>query len=142
MGLGRAMTVVVLAQEADIPVDAVVHQLAERDVPVFRADTSWFPRELVLDAQLTNDGRWTGQLSTEHRAVQLDDIRSIWHRDPSAFSFADSMTDVERAYAYREARLGFGGVLTSLDALWVNHPNRAADAFTNRCNWLPRHGAG
>ncbi|MGH3975833.1 MAG: ATP-grasp ribosomal peptide maturase [Pseudonocardiaceae bacterium] len=39
------------------------------------------------------------------------------------------MTDVERAYAHREARLGFGGVLASLDAGWVNHPNRSADAI-------------
>lgn len=123
------MTVVVLAQTADTPVDLVVQQLAERDIPVFRADTSWFPRELILDARLTSGGRWTGELRTEHRAVQLGDIRSIWHRDPSAFCFAQTMTDVERAYAYREARLGLGGVLTSLDVLWLNHPNRAADSI-------------
>jgi ATP-grasp ribosomal peptide maturase len=122
------MTVVILAQEADTPVDKVVRELAERDIPVFRADTSWFPRQLTLDARLGSNGRWIGELSTTHRAVDLQDIRSIWHRDPSAFSFAESMTDVERAYAHREARLGLGGVLVSLDALWVNHPNRAADS--------------
>jgi ATP-grasp ribosomal peptide maturase len=122
------VTVVVFAQQADTPVDAVVHELTARDVPVFRADTSWFPRQLVLDARLSTDGRWIGELSTPHRAVDLEAIRSIWYRDPSAFSFAEDMTEVERVYAYREARLGFGGVLASLDVLWVNHPNRAADA--------------
>jgi ATP-grasp ribosomal peptide maturase len=122
------VTVVVFAQQADTPVDAVVHELAARDVPVFRADTSWFPRQLVLDARLSTEGRWMGELSTPHRAVDLEAIRSIWYRDPSAFSFAEDMTEVERVYAYREARLGFGGVLASLDVLWVNHPNRAADA--------------
>ncbi|MGH3873352.1 MAG: ATP-grasp ribosomal peptide maturase [Pseudonocardiaceae bacterium] len=123
------MTVVVLAQQADTPVDAVVHKLISRDIPVFRADTSWFPRRLVLDAQLAGDGRWTGELRTEHRSVRLADIRSIWHRDPSGFAFPESMTEVERAYAHREARLGFGGVLASLDVLWVNFPNRAADSI-------------
>jgi glutathione synthase/RimK-type ligase-like ATP-grasp enzyme len=122
------MTVVVLAQPADTPVDVVVRELTARGVPVFRADTSWFPRELVLEARLSTEARWTGELRTKHRTVDLEAIQSIWHRDPGAFSFAEGMTEIERAYAYREARLGFGGVLASLDVLWVNHPNRAADA--------------
>ncbi|MGH3855322.1 MAG: MvdC/MvdD family ATP grasp protein [Pseudonocardiaceae bacterium] len=127
------MTVVIFAEKADIPVDAVVRGLTVRDVPVFRIDTSWFPRELVLEAFLERDGQWTGILRTEHRTLELEAIRSIWYRDPGTFSFAESMTDVERAYAHREARLGLGGVLTSLDVLWVNHPNKSAD-----CVYKPR----
>lgn len=123
------MTVLVVAQQADTPVDAVIRELVARDVPVFRVDTAWFPRELVLDALLGSDGRWTGELRTDHRRVDLEDIRSIWYRGPGAFCFAEGMTDVERAYAHREARLGLGGVLASLDVGWVNHPNRSADAI-------------
>lgn len=122
------MTVVIFAEKADIPVDAVVRELTVRDVPAFRVDTSWFPRELVLEALLESAGRWTGILRTKHRTVDLGAIRSIWYRGPGAFSFADGMTDVELAYAHREARLGLGGVLASLDVLWVNHPNRSADS--------------
>jgi ATP-grasp ribosomal peptide maturase len=122
------VTVVIFADKTGIPVDAVVRQLTARDVPMFRVDTSWFPRELVLEALLDGDGRWAGILQTEHRTVDLGDIRSIWYRGPGAFSFAEGMTDVERAYAHREARLGLGGVLASLDVLWVNHPNRSADS--------------
>jgi hypothetical protein len=49
---------------------------------------------------------------------------------PAAFAFPPELTEVERAYAHREARLGFGGVLAALpDVLWVTHPNRAADAM-------------
>jgi ATP-grasp ribosomal peptide maturase len=118
----------VFAEQSDTPVDAVIRELTIRDVPVFRVDTSWFPRELVLEALLDDEGRWAGVLRTRYRTVDLGAIRSIWHRDPGAFSFAEGMTEVERAYAYREARLGLGGVLASLDALWVNHPNRSADA--------------
>ncbi|MYW92395.1 ATP-grasp ribosomal peptide maturase [Amycolatopsis rubida] len=122
-------TVVIFAQEADAPVDAVVRELDQRGVEVFRADTAWFPRHLSLEARLDGDGRWRGVLFTEHRAVDLEDIASIWYRDPSAFAFPATLTEVERAYAHREARLGFGGVLAALPALWVNHPNRAADAM-------------
>ncbi|MGH3517907.1 MAG: ATP-grasp ribosomal peptide maturase [Haloechinothrix sp.] len=122
-------TVVVFAQEADAPVDAVVRELDQRGVEVFRADTAWFPQQLSLDARLDSDGRWRGALSTAHRAVELEEISSIWYRDPSAFQFPATLTEVERAYAHREARLGFGGVLAALPVLWVNHPNRAADAM-------------
>lgn len=124
-----AGTVVVFAQEADAPVDAVVREFACRGVPVFRADTSWFPQRLSLDARLDKDGRWRGRMFTAHRSVALEDIGAIWYRDPTAFRFPDALTDVEMAYAHREARLGFGGVLAALPALWVNHPNRAADAM-------------
>ncbi|GAA4024744.1 hypothetical protein GCM10022247_56460 [Allokutzneria multivorans] len=121
-------TVVIFAQEADAPVDAVVRMLTERGVAVFRVDTSWFPSRLVLDAHLDDTGRWSGVMRTEHRGVDVADIRSIWYRDPAAFRFPAGLTEVERAYAHREARLGVGGVLAALPVLWCNHPNRAADA--------------
>ncbi len=122
-------TVVVFAQDADAPADAVVDELCRRGVEVFRADLSWFPQRLHLDARFDNKGRWRGQLWTGHRGVRLEDISAIWYRDPAAFQFPGTLTDVERAYAHREARLGFGGVLAALPVLWVNHPNRAADAM-------------
>lgn len=124
------MTVLVLAQDADAPTDHLVAELGRRGVPVFRADSSWFPQRLVLDAEIDHAGHWHGVLSTEHHAVHLGEIRSVWYRDPSAFTFPEGLTDVERAYAHREARLGFGGVLAALPGLtWVNLPNRAADAM-------------
>jgi ATP-grasp ribosomal peptide maturase len=123
------MTVLVLAQDVDAPTDHLVAELTRREVPVFRACTSWFPRRLVLDAEISPDGRWLGSLATEHRSVQLSEIRSVWYRDPAAFIFPEGMSEVERAYAHREARLGLGGVLAALPAVtWANHPNRAADS--------------
>lgn len=122
------MTVVIFAQDGDAPVDKIVWELRQRDVPVFRADLSWFPQRLVLDAE-RRDGRWSGKLHSPCRTVDLHEIRSIWYRDPSAFRFPAGMSDVERTYAHREARLGLGGVLAALPVLWVNHPNRAADAL-------------
>ncbi|MFE3171383.1 ATP-grasp ribosomal peptide maturase [Amycolatopsis sp. NPDC059090] len=119
----------IFAQEADAPVDAVVRELGRRGVDVFRADTAWFPQRLSLDARIGRDGRWRGALCTEHRTVELEAIGAIWYRDPAAFDFPATLTEVERAYAHREARLGLGGVLAALPVLWVNHPNRAADAM-------------
>lgn len=122
------MTVVIFAQDNDSPVDQVVLALAERDIPVFRADLSWFPQKLTVDARF-NDGLWSGELRTPSRSVSFDEIRSVWYRNPAAFGFPAGMSDVERAHAHREARLGLGGVLATLPVLWVNNPNRAADAM-------------
>jgi glutathione synthase/RimK-type ligase-like ATP-grasp enzyme len=38
------------------------------------------------------------------------------------------LSATEGHHAFLEAKYGLGGVLASLPALWVNHPNRAADA--------------
>lgn len=128
------MTVLILAREFDPTVDAVVAALTERNVPVFRTDLRNFPRWLGLEARLRN-GRWAGRLWTEHRNVELSEVRSIWNRNPSSYAFLPSMTPQERDFADREARLGFGGVLASLDVLWANHPNRCADAIFKPYQW-------
>lgn len=121
------MTVLVLAQDFDRTADQVVLKLIERNVPVLRIDTSWFPQQLVMDAEL-DGGRWVGELRTPHRSVPLESLRSAWYRSPTAFKFPDGMSRAEREHANREAKLGFGGVLSSLPLRWVNHPNRMADA--------------
>jgi glutathione synthase/RimK-type ligase-like ATP-grasp enzyme len=122
------VTVVIFAQDCDASVDQVIRRLTDRQVPVFRADTSWFPRRLTIEARLES-GRWVGCLATDQHRVDLDDIRAIWYRDPTAFDFPAGLSQPERRFAFREARLGLGGVLASLDTLWVNHPNRASDAI-------------
>ena len=121
------MTVLILATERDISADRMVQTLTERDVPVFRADLSWFPQQLRLEAELRN-GRWTGQLATRYRKVALEDLRAIWYRNPSSFQFPAAMSRTERQHAQHEAKLGLGGVLAALPVRWVNHPSRHADA--------------
>ncbi|MBA2322786.1 MAG: ATP-grasp ribosomal peptide maturase [Pseudonocardiales bacterium] len=128
------MTVLVLAREFDPTADAVVLALVDRGTPVLRSDLSAFPTQLVLDARLTG-GQWTGRLSNEYHGVALTELVSIWNRNPSSYSFPEDMTAEEQRYAYREARLGLGGVLASLDVLWANHPNRCADAIFKPYQW-------
>ncbi|MGQ0778439.1 MAG: MvdC/MvdD family ATP grasp protein [Pseudonocardiales bacterium] len=128
------MTVLILAREFDPTADALVGALARRQVPVFRTDLCEFPRWLGLEAEL-REGRWSGRLWTEHREVALAEVRSIWNRNPSSYVFPSSMSAQERDFCYREARLGLGGVLASLDVLWANHPNRCADAIFKPYQW-------
>jgi ATP-grasp ribosomal peptide maturase len=121
------VTVLILAEEIDVSADAMVRALRHRDVPVCRVDTAWFPSQLSIHAELRGD-RWAGELRTPHRTLGLGGIRSVWYRSPSAFRFPDQLSSTERRHANTEAKLGIGGVLASLPALWINHPNRLADA--------------
>lgn len=125
------MTVLVLSEDCDPTVDRVVELLAARGVPVFRCDTGWFPGRLDLDAEL-GAGGWAGSMRTEHRVVRLEEVRSVWFRRPTSFSFPVRMSGSERQHAMWEAKLGLGGVLTSLPARWVNPPAAEAD-----CGYKP-----
>ncbi|MGH3802717.1 MAG: MvdC/MvdD family ATP grasp protein [Pseudonocardiaceae bacterium] len=124
------MTVLVLATETDRTADSVITGLTERNVPVMRVDTSWFPQNMSLNAEF-RDGRCSGVLCTTHHEVDLGDIRSVWVRTPSAYSFPDTMSAAERDYARREAKIGVGGALLALpDVLWVNRPGVVVKPLT------------
>jgi ATP-grasp ribosomal peptide maturase len=121
------MTVLILASELDITADDMVIVLKERDVPVARMDTAWFPQRASVDAAF-RDGQWRGVLRAGGRTIALEGLRSIWYRSPSAFQFPPEMSETERRWAMGEAKLGLGGVLASLPVRWVNYPSRNADA--------------
>ena len=114
-------TVMMLTHWFDPTADWVVDELNKRKVPVFRCDAAEFPQRLTLSAELTN-GRMTGTFRTEHRIVDIEEICGIYYRRPTMFEFPETMSDPERQWSTREARLGFGGVLAAMRG-WLNHPH-------------------
>jgi glutathione synthase/RimK-type ligase-like ATP-grasp enzyme len=61
--------------------------------------------------------------------IDLAAVRAVYYRRPNQFAMAEEMSGSEKAFAYGEARRGFGGVLQALsDCLWVNDPMAAARA--------------
>ncbi len=121
------MTVLILAPERDFTADRMVKVLEDREVPVTRCDTAWFPQRASVDAELRN-GRWVGTLFAGGRVIELQRLRSVWYRSPSAFGFPAELSATERNWAMSETKLGLGGVLASLPVKWINHPSRNADA--------------
>lgn len=121
------MTVLILADDLDPSADAMVRELTAREVPVCRVNTEWFPARLSLTAELRGT-TWRGHLRTPGHRVELDEIRSVWFRSPTAFRFPAEWSRVERQHSHNEAKFGLGGVLTSLPVLWVNEPGRVANA--------------
>lgn len=116
------MTVLVLAREFDPTADAVVKILADRRVPAFRADLSEFPTRLRLDAHLDRAGRLTGRLWNDHRSVRLENIRSVWNRNPSTYVLAPELSGQEREFAYREANSR--SAASSLRSTWCGRTIR------------------
>lgn len=120
--MSAVRSVVVVTERFDPTADFVVEELNCRDVPVFRFDTSEFPTALTVCAELGGLG-WHGRARTARRSVDLTAISGIYYRRPTAFTFHQDMNTEERRWATVQARLGFGGLLTSLEP-WLNHPHR------------------
>lgn len=106
------MTVLILAREFDVSADQMVFALREREIPVCRVDTAWFPTQLRIDAELRG-GHWQGRLRAPKRAVELENLRSVWYRSPTTFQFPPELSSAERQHAFLEAKYGLGGVLAS-----------------------------
>ncbi|MGV9265484.1 ATP-grasp ribosomal peptide maturase [Kitasatospora sp. NPDC003701] len=111
----------------DPTADLVIEELNRRAVPVFRADTAWFPSRLAVAAGLDGSG-WRGTLATDRRTLDLTTVRAVYYRRPTPSAFPDDMPSEARAVAAAEARRGFGGLLSALPARWLPPPGRAADA--------------
>lgn len=121
--------VLVLTQRFDPTADLVIRELDSRCVPVVRVDVAEFPEALVMQGRIGRGrSHWYGLLSTDRHTVQLADIRSIWYRRLTRFVLHPAMPTRDRAWAEREARAGFGGVLSALRCRWVNDPHRNAIA--------------
>ncbi|MGQ0480414.1 MAG: MvdC/MvdD family ATP grasp protein [Pseudonocardia sp.] len=121
------MSVLVLTRDLDPSADRLVTTLAGRGIEVARVNTAWFPTQAQVSAQLLG-GRWCGRLTTPRGAIELESVHAVWYRAPEAYRMPQHLSDAEAAHARVEAKYGLGGVLSSLPALWCNHPGRIADA--------------
>lgn len=119
--------VLVLTGVEDGTADPVIHHLAQREIPVVRMDPGDFPSAMTVEAEFGDD-RWWGTVRDAFRGVDLASVRSVYYRRPGQFTLTEGMSGPEQRWAYREARMGFGGVLLSLECLWINEPWRMSAA--------------
>jgi ATP-grasp ribosomal peptide maturase len=120
-------TVLVLTQQLDFHADMVIAELNRRSVPVVRFDTADFPLRATLIAH-SQAGSWDGTIITEQRTIELDQIASIWYRRPTPFELDPTLSPSGQQFASAEARMALGGLLRSVDCLWVNHPEKMVSA--------------
>jgi ATP-grasp ribosomal peptide maturase len=121
-------TILILTSAQDASADAVCEALAHIGGKFVRLDTGDFPMELRLSATTTAEGGWAGVLSTTADTLDLERVRSVFYWRPTRFRLPAGMSPADEVFAAVEARHGLGGLLASLDALWVNDPVKAAAA--------------
>ncbi|MFF4815267.1 ATP-grasp ribosomal peptide maturase [Kitasatospora sp. NPDC001309] len=120
--------VLVVTNLDDPTTDLVIDELHDRGTaPVVRFDSGDFPTTLSFAATITPHGI-TGTLTTPTRTADLSNVRSLYYRRPSGFTFPH-LSEQDTRFATTQARYGLGGVLASLPGcLYVNHPHRIGDA--------------
>lgn len=118
-------SVLVVTSAEDVQADMVVAALAERGADVVRLHPG-DDEPVLLDAVL-HDGGWVGTIAQRGRAARLEMVCGVlWrkaHPPPGHPAISDG---VYRSWAAQQDRDGLWGVLTTLSASWLNHPDRVA----------------
>ncbi|SDH76901.1 ATP-grasp ribosomal peptide maturase, SAV_5884 family [Sinosporangium album] len=125
-------TVLIITDDSDTVAERVAVELVERGIPVVTMDTADFPAQISMATHIeSGSDSWTGVISTPRGDLDLAGVGAVYMRRPTQFRMDEEMTSPERAFAYSEARYGFGGVLSALrqsGTLWVNDPMAAMRA--------------
>jgi glutathione synthase/RimK-type ligase-like ATP-grasp enzyme len=118
-------TVLIITNDLDIHVDAVILELQKRNVPVFRFHPDDFPHACSVSIEI-QDGFIRGEIATRHRSVAFTDICAAWLRRSSGmFEESISFTSTELSdYVKQQTRATLAALYESLETLWVGHPQK------------------
>ncbi|MCX4747258.1 ATP-grasp ribosomal peptide maturase [Kitasatospora sp. NBC_01287] len=119
----RPGAVLVLTNSLDATADVVLRILAERRVPVVRVDPGVdLHNGASLTARYGNSGQ-RGVLVTPTRELDLQHVRAVWWRRPTAYGGLSELNGQEAKFAGSQMFWGVGGILASLPrAHYLNHP--------------------
>ena len=113
--------VVILSYWKDRTAIEVMELLQRRHIPVLLLDTGDFPVRLRLQTSLV-ESQWQGWLtSNDGSRYALEDIKSIFYRRPTHFQVSEDLPERVQVFCENEATKGFGGILRSLDCVWISH---------------------
>jgi glutathione synthase/RimK-type ligase-like ATP-grasp enzyme len=116
-------TVLIVTNDHDEHADAVIHELNNRNVPVFRFHPEDFPHACSVSIEI-RDGRVQGELRNADHRVTFDDICAAWYRrSRNLYMGAVSRTSEKLDdYVKAQSTATVVAVCASLQTLWVSHP--------------------
>ncbi|MFI1828176.1 hypothetical protein ACH41E_17265 [Streptomyces sp. NPDC020412] len=79
----------ILTEPADPTSDYVIRELSERRVPVVRFDPG--ADSVTFSARAAIGHEWRERLAVNGRALDLGDVRAVYHRRPSPYRAADHL---------------------------------------------------
>lgn len=123
--------VLVVAGQDDLFSDKIILGLQSRSVDVVRLDLSATP--LRMDCALTDAG-WRGVVQAGNgRPIHLDKVTSVlWRWGGKIPGHPNIVDEDQRAWAAQEDTEATLGVLRSLPAFWMSHPDRLAAVEGNK----------
>lgn len=110
----------IVTERGDYHADWVVLELEARGVPFLRFNTEDYP--LSTSFHWSPAGRV--ELGIGHHKYDLNNVTAVWYRRPVPPVVAADLPATAAAWARAEAREALMGAWRTLDALWVNHPDR------------------
>ena len=117
------MTVLIVSSFADPHAQAVITALNGLGAPVELLDLADYPGKLTLTLAFGRDSRRLQVRRPGEGQLDLDAVRAVWWRRPSAFVLPDTLRDpAHRRLALSEASTAFYGAYESMHALWINRP--------------------
>jgi glutathione synthase/RimK-type ligase-like ATP-grasp enzyme len=116
-------TVLIITNDHDEHADAVVSELHNRDVGVFRFHPEDFPHACSVSLEI-NDGRITGELRTADHQVHLDDVCAAWYRRSRNLYMGPISRTSEKLedYVKTQSTATVVAVCAGLQSFWVSHP--------------------
>src|SRR5689334_22252001 len=119
-------SVLIITNDHDEHADAVIGELNQRNVPVFRFHPEEFPLACSVSLEL-HDGRIEGVIRNADDQVALSDICAAWYRrarnlfEGRRLSLTAETLD---NYVRAQSTATVAALCESLDTLWVGHPHK------------------
>lgn len=117
-------TVLIITNDHDSHASAVIRELNERGVVVFRFHPPEFPDAYSVSIEIGDDGRIEGEIKNAHRRVEFSDICAAWYR--RSRNVYDTPVNLSSAtldnYIAAQTSATLAALSEGLDTLWVGHP--------------------
>jgi hypothetical protein len=116
--------VLVVTDRMDAHADRLIALLRERGAEPVRLNSGEVSQHAALTGRL-RAGAWTTTLALHEtgRTVELTGLTAIWWRKPGAFGLRDDLGLQQREFAVEETAHAVLGLLGTLGARWVSHPD-------------------
>lgn len=110
----------IVTNRGDHTADYLISELHRRRARFARFNTEDYPARARLRWSADSDAL----LEFSAERVDLASVTCVWYRRPIAPTLDAALDDDRRRWAIGEAREALEGVWRTLDARWVNHPDR------------------
>jgi glutathione synthase/RimK-type ligase-like ATP-grasp enzyme len=116
--------IIVVSHPADLHASTVLNRLAEAGADAVLFDLADFPRRMpiCLEASPSN---FDAHVTVGPQSIALKDIGAVWWRRPQAHELDPEMASREDwNFAYGECHAAMTGLFSTIDAAWINEPQR------------------